>query len=1236
MFADGNTGNATNTYCYGIVLTGRSPHSALEPSCNIASGVDANTNIIHNITNNTNTHHHQRETAESFDFIFCLCFTIVTWNVRSIWANDCSETWDEALKLISSHDITVLTETHATPERIASLMSYFNGDYLNWHTGNNTHTEGVSIFIKRAWTLQFRYIRHKVLVLGRILKVTFIGKSGTINIYGAYFNADSSANRIILIRALYNDLDTRHRNIFIGDFNFCFAEGDKINNRGEIADVDHTSARTWNNTFGNNMTEIPQEEYTCRHSFGLSKVDMVFDNLKVADLHLLQVSCNTLNFKPGISDHCPVSVSYGIPGKPLGKVPDWVCEIEGFDDEVFQFWGRSTVLLEENPFEAIMDLKNAITRAAKYFVNENKNIDPKYTQQKLGICAGYIRAIHRCDYVSAIRLRSSYTFLNNNTNSGRPENPQLECVKNHFVDLVQLADREKQLEEQKRNEMMEQRNLTDNFSEPKTHSVFQTLYNFGANKGGGIAAIADHNGNVITGSEGKAKVLLEHWQPTFTDKAVPDADDSSFINAIKDVHLCQDAEVMPTEEDVIAAIDISPNSACGPDGIPYRAYRKLKNITVILVLMIIRCLADGLHEVCGDFNEAIMVFLPKEPSGKFEGLPFFGANATRPLSLANTFTKLVTTACRLSLERCVAHKIIYIQRGFIRGRQILSNVVEMDCQSRIAATRGNHPAMIFFDFLAAFPSVSHAFLFKILEAAGIPKRFINIIKKLYTDCRHQIRIDGKLYPGPLLLGGVRQGCPLSGILFALVVDPFLRCLDAILKGDDLARAYADDIGIILCNWILTLPGIISLFTDFAKCAGLQLNLAKTIFIPLWAKFDITTIRQQMQLHIPEWATMPIAANGKYLGFYLGPGGFDATWKMVYKKMNAAVCKWAAIHPGALYTILACNVYILSKMSYILQCYELPDDFHLFLTRLIAQLFPGPGMWITWKYLCGLKELGFPAQILNPFFLAKATMRRQIWRLQDISSDTIVSCKLTERASRNINTRDDTDFIWWIHNGIGTFWGNNINECNKYGINNIFISQGMEKMKGSKRSPQKLILERIQLKLQYTGYVNNFLRNRLKYWDIYEPLRRVTDRTARHIALAGKLTKPAVTFAYLRTCMNGWPTFQRMHHCSSFTGTDLCIYGCNCGNDSLKHYGHCRIVKSAFEKVFPGKLWSGGMEHRLCLVHTYSDHDLRDSFRFVYAMYRTFNLIRHSSSNSEHLDVTALLVEFYKQSRWRRS
>ena len=207
------------------------------------------------------------------------------------------------------------------------------------------------------------------------------------------------------------------------------------------------------------------------------------------------------------------------------------------------------------------------------------------------------------------------------------------------------------------------------------------------------------------------------------------------------------------------------------------------------------------------------------------------------------------------------------------------------------------------------------------------------------------------------------------------------------------------------------------------------------------------------------------------------------------------------------------------MSYILQCYDLPDDFHLFLTRLIAQLFPGPGMWITWKYLCGLKEIGFPAQIHNPYFLAKATMRRQIWRLRDTSSQTIVSCKLTERASRRLDTGNDYDFRWWMDNSIGIFWGNNINECNKYGINNSFISEGMEKRGIKQKSPQKLILERIDLKLHYHGYVSNFLRNRLKFWDTSEPIGRVTDRTIRYISLAGKLTKPAVAFAYMRTCIH---------------------------------------------------------------------------------------------------------------------
>ena len=173
-----------------------------------------------------------------------------------------------------------------------------------------------------------------------------------------------------------------------------------------------------------------------------------------------------------------------------------------------------------------------------------------------------------------------------------------------------------------------------------------------------------------------------------------------------------------------------------------------------------------------------------------------------------------------------------------------------------------------------------------------------------------------------------------------------------------------------------------------------------------------------------------------------------------------------------------------------------------------------------------------------------------------------------------------------------------------------------------------------MKLHYYGYVSNFLRKRLMFWDTSEPIGKVTDRTIRYISLAGKLTKPAVQFAYMRTCMNGWPTFQRMHHCSSFTGSNICVFGCGNGSDSLKHYGHCNIIKAAFVKLFPDKEWRPGMEHRLCLCNTTSEKDLQDNVRFIYAMYRTFNLTRHSCTDD--LDIVKVLMEFFKQSRWKRS
>ena len=193
-----------------------------------------------------------------------------------------------------------------------------------------------------------------------------------------------------------------------------------------------------------------------------------------------------------------------------------------------------------------------------------------------------------------------------------------------------------------------------------------------------------------------------------------------------------------------------------------------------------------------------MIFLGKEPCDVDQfGRQCFGLEATRPLSLANTIPKLVASALRLVIERNVAYKILWVQTGYIRGRMTRSDIFDIDAAMRILGATGSAPLAILFDFKAAFPSACHCFLMHVLTSCGLPKPLLNIIKRLYYRCKHKIRFSSSLFLGPALLAGVRQGCPLSGILFAIVLDPFLRLLHNAIGPNEVLLAYADDMGLVL-------------------------------------------------------------------------------------------------------------------------------------------------------------------------------------------------------------------------------------------------------------------------------------------------------------------------------------------------------------------------------------------------------------------------------------------------------
>ena len=81
-------------------------------------------------------------------------------------------------------------------------------------------------------------------------------------------------------------------------------------------------------------------------------------------------------------------------------------------------------------------------------------------------------------------------------------------------------------------------------------------------------------------------------------------------------------------------------------------------------------------------------------------------------------------------------------------------------------------AFIFLDQEKAFDRVNHNFLFKTMRDFGIGETFIDWIKLLYSNASAVLNINGFLSKPIPLNRGVRQGCPLSALLYVLVIEVF--------------------------------------------------------------------------------------------------------------------------------------------------------------------------------------------------------------------------------------------------------------------------------------------------------------------------------------------------------------------------------------------------------------------------------------------------------------------------------
>jgi hypothetical protein len=211
----------------------------------------------------------------------------------------------------------------------------------------------------------------------------------------------------------------------------------------------------------------------------------------------------------------------------------------------------------------------------------------------------------------------------------------------------------------------------------------------------------------------------------------------------------------------------------------------------------------------------------------------------RPITLLNTDYKLMTKAYSIRLMNVAPALIKPDQAGFMKGRKIEDQVKLAKFLLNYAEVAEEDGVLIGLDQEKAYDRINHDYLLRVLDHMRFPPKFSKTVKTLYTNGKTMAMVNGELSKPYVVTRGVRQGDPLSCLLFNLAIEP-LACL---LRESDIE-------GILIPGTSKHL--IVSLFADDTTVYLKSTDSMKTLWniLNLWCAASTARFNEHRTILVP--------------------------------------------------------------------------------------------------------------------------------------------------------------------------------------------------------------------------------------------------------------------------------------------------------------------------------------------------------------------------------------------------
>ena len=453
-----------------------------------------------------------------------------------------------------------------------------------------------------------------------------------------------------------------------------------------------------------------------------------------------------------------------------------------------------------------------------------------------------------------------------------------------------------------------------------------------------ISALRGSDGSLVTDKDGLCNIFRSFYSDLFSAVPCDLTARNELLSCVSSVlppvssALCEGP--LSQEECLIALKGIARGKAPGCDGLPMEFFLKFWSVLGADLVMVLNS-AFSSGRLSPSQRRGIITL-------SFKKGDCVDPKNWRPITLLNADYKIASRAIAARLLKVIHLVVSKDQTCGVPGRFIGENVAFLRDAVDYCSRMDIPAALLSLDQEKVFDRVDWSFLRSTLSSMGFWPSFIKWVDLFYAGVRSSVNVNGFISKSFSLSRGVRQGCPLSPLLYVLVVDVLACNIHAnpsvsglILPGFSLPlpviSCYADDTSLLVSS-DCSIREVFSVYSLYERGSRAKLNMSKCkgLWLGPWNN------RTDSPVAI-EWSSVKV----KVLGVFLGPANLEVdNWRPRITAVENVLNSWRQRALSYRGKSLVINALALSRVWYMASLIHVPRWVSAEINSLMFNFFWG--------------------------------------------------------------------------------------------------------------------------------------------------------------------------------------------------------------------------------------------------------------------------------------------------------